>query len=77
MKTLGAGVRQTINFSDIGDSELVFPPLPEQTAIADFLDRKTAQVDKAISIKEKQIELLKERRQILIHKAVTRGLTPT
>ncbi|AEE52721.1 restriction endonuclease subunit S [Haliscomenobacter hydrossis] len=76
MKTLGSGVRQTINFSDIGDSELIFPPLPEQTAIAQFLDRKTALIDQAIDIKQKQIELLKERRQILIHQAVTRGLNP-
>lgn len=52
------------------------PPIQGQTAIGAFLDRKTAQIDKAISIKEKQIELLKERRQILIQKAVTRGLKP-
>ena len=52
------------------------PPIEEQTTIAAFLDRKTEQIDKAIGIKEKQIELLKERRQILIHKAVTRGLNP-
>jgi len=55
---------------------LAVPPLPEQTAIAAFLDRKTALIDQAIGIKQKQIELLKERRQILIHKAVTRGLNP-
>lgn len=55
---------------------LSVPPLPEQTAIAAFLDRKTALIDQAIAIKKKQIELLKERRQILIHNAVTRGLNP-
>ncbi len=54
----------------------LMPSLEEQTAIADFLDHKTALIDKAVSIKEKQIELLKERRQILIHNAVTRGLDP-
>lgn len=54
----------------------LLPPPHEQTAIAQFLDSKTALIDKAIAIKEKQIELLKERRQILIHKAVTRGLNP-
>lgn len=53
-----------------------FPPLHEQTALASFLDRKCEQIDKAIAIKEKQIVLLKERRQILIHRAVTRGLDP-
>jgi type I restriction enzyme S subunit len=46
----------------------------EQTAIANFLDQKTALIEQAIAIKEKQIELLKERRQILIHQAVTKGL---
>jgi len=52
------------------------PLFSEQTAIAAFLDHKTAQINQAIGTKEKQIELLKERRQILIHRAVTRGLNP-
>lgn len=55
----------------------LIPPLPEQTAIANFLDKKTALIDKAIQIKEKQIALLQERRQILIQQAVTRGLDPS
>jgi type I restriction enzyme S subunit len=50
------------------------PKLSEQVIIANFLDDKTTKIDQAIGIKQKQIELLKERRQILIHKAVTRGL---
>ncbi|QXP65789.1 restriction endonuclease subunit S [Polaribacter sp. AHE13PA] len=50
------------------------PPLSEQTKIAQFLDDKTTKIDDAIAIKEQQINLLKERKQILIHKAVTRGL---
>lgn len=76
MKTLGSGVRQTLSFTHVKNSELVFPPLQEQTAIATFLDNKTTKIDEAISIKEQQIELLKERKQILIHKAVTQGLNP-
>ncbi len=52
------------------------PPLSEQKAIAAFLDRKTAQIDQAITVKEKQITLLKERRQVLIQNAVTRGIDP-
>lgn len=52
------------------------PLKQEQTAIASFLDEKTAQIDQAISQKEKMIELLKERRQIVINEAVTRGINP-
>lgn len=73
---LGSGLRQNISYLDFRRFQFPFPPLPEQVAIAAFLDRKTALIDQAIDIKQKQIELLKERRQILIHKAVTRGLNP-
>lgn len=59
---------------DLYDIKVIMPPFPEQTAIAAFLDRKTAQIDQAVAIKEKQIALLKERKQILIQNAVTRGL---
>ncbi|MCA6066572.1 restriction endonuclease subunit S [Chryseobacterium sp. RG1] len=77
MKTLGAGVRQTINYSDLADSHLVVPSFDEQQAIAEFLDNKTAKIDQTIGIRQKEIELLKERRQILIQEAVTKGLDAT
>lgn len=54
----------------------LLPSLPEQITIAAFLDRRTVQIDRAVAIKEKQIALLKERKQILIQNAVTRGLNP-
>ncbi|TNH19754.1 restriction endonuclease subunit S [Halomonas sp. BL6] len=55
---------------------LILPPLPEQRSIAAFLDNKCAKIDEAIRIKEAQITLLRERRQILIQQAVTCGLNP-
>lgn len=58
----------------INDAYTLIPTIEEQTAIANFLDHKTTKIDQAISIKEKEIALLKERRQILIQKAVTKGL---
>lgn len=73
---MGSGLRQNLDFGDFKRFSFLLPPKKEQEDIVTFLDRKTAQIDKAISIKEKQIELLKERRQILIHRAVTRGLDP-
>lgn len=58
--------------------ELTFylPPLPEQEAIAAFLDDKCGKIDDAVRIKEQQIEKLKELRQITIHHAVTQGINP-
>lgn len=54
----------------------LLPSEQEQRLIANFLDQKTAQIDAAIAIKEQQIELLKERKQIIIQQAVTQGLDP-
>lgn len=69
-------LRLKVSREDLRSLKLPYPNLSDQTHIVTFLDHKTALIDKAISIKEKQIELLKERRQILIHNAVTRGLDP-
>ena len=77
MKLLGSGVRQTISFNHISNSLLLYPTLEEQALIAKFLDKKTTQIDEAIAIKEQQIALLKERKQIIIQKSVTQGLDPT
>lgn len=61
------------NFREI---RVALPPLPEQQAIADFLDRKTAQIDTLIEKKKRQIDLLQEKRTALINHAVTKGLNP-
>lgn len=61
---------------DAYERRTVFPPLPEQRAIADFLDRKTAQIDMLIAKKQRQKELLQEHRTALINQAVTKGLNP-
>ena len=50
--------------------------ISEQAQIANFLDRKTEQIDELIRIKERQIELLQEQRTALINQAVTKGLDP-
>ncbi|RLD05858.1 MAG: restriction endonuclease subunit S, partial [Chloroflexi bacterium] len=52
------------------------PPLPEQRAIAAFLDRETAKIDALAAKKERLVELLKEKRTALISHAVTKGLDP-
>jgi len=54
----------------------VCPPLPEQCAIADFLDRKTTQIDTLVDKKRAVIEKLKEKRLALISRTITQGLPP-
>lgn len=76
MKTLGAGIRQTITFKDIGNCTAYIPFDDEQKAIASFLDRETARIDNLIAEKQTFINLLKEKRQALISHVVTKGLDP-
>lgn len=66
-----------LNKDNIRQLKIVLPPINEQQTIATFLDDKTAKIDQTIANKQKEIELLKERRQILIQKAVTKGLDDT
>ena len=77
MKFLYKGLRNTIPKDSFFAFKTFVPPKQEQTKIANYLDQKTAQIDKAISLKEQMIERLKERRQILINDAVTKGLDKT
>lgn len=52
------------------------PPLAEQTTIAEFLDRKTSQIDSLVEKKKRLIELLKEEKTAVINQAVTKGIDP-
>jgi type I restriction enzyme, S subunit len=65
-----------LNQELISSSRTFLPPLPEQRLIAKFLDRETARIDALIKKKQRLIELLKEKRQAVITRAVTKGLNP-
>ena len=65
-----------VNGQKYSNLEIFLPSFTEQRAIANFLDRKTEQIDELIRIKERQIELLQEQRTALINQAVTKGLDP-
>ena len=69
-------IQRNLYWPSLRRAKVILPPLPEQTAIAAFLDDKTAKIDRAIAQKEKMISLLKERKQIIIQNAVTKGLDP-
>jgi type I restriction enzyme S subunit len=61
---------------DLGAINVPVPPLPEQTAIATFLDAETSKIDALIAEQRRLIELLNEKRQAVISHAVTKGLNP-
>jgi type I restriction enzyme S subunit len=65
-----------INASELVAIPALLPPIPEQHAIASFLDRETAKIDALIAEQQRLIELLQEKRQAVISHAVTKGLNP-
>lgn len=61
---------------DFGQVVSLLPPRKEQDAIVEYLDEKMAKIDAAIAQQQKMIDLLNERKQIIIDRAVTKGLNP-
>ena len=55
---------------------VALPPVEQQQAITAFLDRETSRLDALIEKKQRQIELLQEKRTALISRTVTKGLDP-
>ena len=55
---------------------VVMPDSDTQSSIASYLDEKCALIDETIAKKQRQIELLKEKRAAIINRAVTRGIDP-
>ena len=60
----------------VGNMTVALPPLPEQRAIARYLDHVDRRIRRVIHAKQKLIALLDEQKQAVIHQAVTRGLDP-
>lgn len=60
----------------LGSIQVPVPSLPEQQAIADFLDVADARISRYIAAKRRMIALLEEQKQAIINQAVTRGLDP-
>ena len=65
-----------ISEGKFGSLQVCVPPLPEQHAIARYLDHVDRRIQRYIDTKEKLIALLQEARQATIQRAVTRGLDP-
>lgn len=78
LKMMVTGIRegQNIDYNKLRTNLIPIPPNSEQTAIANYLDSVTSKIDEAISQQQKMIDLLNERKQIIIQNAVTKGLDP-
>ncbi len=78
MNSLVVGIREgkNIQYKDFAESLLPIPPFPTQQRIADFLDRKCAEIDELAALQEKMIAELKRYKQSVITEAVTKGLDP-
>jgi len=65
-----------LNGGVIGNIVVGWPPLPEQEAIAAWLDERTRRIDELVAAKRRLVGLLAEQRTALISHAVTKGLDP-
>lgn len=66
----------TTSFDEQKLIKLAMPPIQEQAAIVAYLDKVTGEIDRAIEAQQKMIDALNEHKQIVITRAVTRGLNP-
>ncbi|MFH6711159.1 restriction endonuclease subunit S [Streptococcus suis] len=71
------GTQPNVNQVLIKNWVIPFPSEVEIKKIADFLDKKVAQLDKVKSLLEEQIKILEDYRQSLIYETVTKGLDKT
>jgi type I restriction enzyme S subunit len=67
---------QALRYDNFCKVDIPLPPLPEQMAIAGFLDREVGKIDALVQEQRRLIALLAEKRQAVISHAVTRGLNP-
>jgi type I restriction enzyme S subunit len=65
---------QNIGQDTIRNLRIPLPPLPEQRAIADFLDRETGRIDELVAKKRQMVQLLGEQRHRIVDRVVTEGL---
>ncbi len=75
--SMGEGIRQSIGYDELAYISLPQPPLSEQRAIADFLDKQCAAIDEAIERHKGIIEKLEEYRKNRITNVVMHGITAT
>lgn len=69
--------QDNLNLERLNSMVKYMPPLEEQRAIADYLESKTAQIDRKIDLLEQKASKYAELKQSLINETVTKGLDKT
>nr|MCU0402315.1 restriction endonuclease subunit S [Algoriphagus sp.] len=77
IRNLGGGdLRDGLNLEMIGSIKSPIPIEKEQSAIASYLDQKTAEIEELIADKKRLLELYEEEKTAVINQAVTKGINP-
>lgn len=74
LHAMGKGLRAILSYNILRSESIIIPPLAEQQAIADYLDRRCSEIDELIALQEEMITKLQSYKQSVITEAVTRGL---
>lgn len=73
---MGVGIRLTLSYNELRSMLLAVPSFEEQQRIANYLDKKCAEIDGLIELQEQMIAQLTDYKQSVITEAVTKGLNP-
>ncbi|MDR0306523.1 MAG: restriction endonuclease subunit S [Chitinispirillales bacterium] len=71
MRPLYTGLRKVISINAFMQTYFPLPPRPEQDQIVRFLDWKVSGINKLINAKRRQIELLREKKRVVVNEAVS------
>src|SRR5699024_7539479 len=71
-----SNTQNNLNAATVAQLRIPLPPLGEQQRIADYLDRETAEIDAAVADLDRYVELLEQRRRLVVTKAVAGDVGP-
>ena len=69
--SMGNGLRQSLNWTELRKLKCIVPPILEQQAIVDYIEAKLSKIDSCMADLQTEIDYLKEFKQRLISDVVT------
>ena len=69
--SMGNGLRQSLNWTELRKLKCIVPPILEQQAIVDYIEAKLSKIDSCMADLQAEIDYLKEFKQRLISDVVT------